>query len=182
MNKSENKKVKTLFLLGMVGLMTSAEAATTSSSPIYTEGFDPKSDPDYCEINYDDDVVEDKPEDPFTGYPSQEPHVDPYVPKPTPVEHSYEPVPEPEPYDHNDPYAPIIFDHPVIYKEPVVYEKPVTYEASPKYEAEPTGNYTPNEDITAIKDKLNQIVDEHNGSTSGYDSTNGTGNVGGYNG
>ena len=47
MNKnSESKKVKSLVFLGMMAMMSNAE-------PVYTPGFDPKTDPDYCEIDYD---------------------------------------------------------------------------------------------------------------------------------
>ena len=102
MNKnSESKKVKSLVLLGMMAMMSSAE----HSGPVYTPGFDPKSDPDYCEIDYD----------------AEEPAEQTYEEPVTPYE---EPVHEPTGYKDDEP---IIFDHPVIYEQPVVYKEGVTY-------------------------------------------------------
>jgi hypothetical protein len=41
-SNTDNKKVKTLLLLGMVGIVTSAAGVK------YSEGFDPRKDPDFC--------------------------------------------------------------------------------------------------------------------------------------
>lgn len=63
-SNTENKKVKTLLLLGMVGIVTSAAGVK------HSEGFDPRQDPDFCEIDYSDTKVAYN-EEPVFGYKPQ---------------------------------------------------------------------------------------------------------------
>ena len=114
-NTTEAKKVKTLFFLGMVAMMGSAKTSTTHS-PVYTQGFDPRSDPDYCEIDYsDDEATVEKP------YVQDEPFsYEKPVEKP-----AYEAPKDDEPIVF---HKPVVYEHGVIYEAGVVYEKPVVYE------------------------------------------------------